>query len=173
MASKLSRYVVVKAAKAPLLVALVCLQWLRWVRSYHASCLGDSYKVVTRPLTGQEAGTSVLGGIVWLGVVWLRVRVTSPLPLVGGDLGWHKVFRFRRWEISRFFFHSLWPGRGSHCERGLGRRRGTWKTLYQCCDDFNNINNNSYNNNNNNKLKVRTPFWTKKFKNFQGLHSMF
>ena len=64
VASKLSRYVVVKAAKAPLLVALVCLQWLRWVRSYHASCLGDSYKVVTRPLTGQEAGTSVLGGIV-------------------------------------------------------------------------------------------------------------
>ena len=65
IALKLARYAVVKAAKerflSPLLVALVCLQWLRRVRSYHASCLGDSYKVMTRPLTSQEADASVFG----------------------------------------------------------------------------------------------------------------
>ena len=88
-ASKPLRFAVVKAVKRKILISsshssrvssmvqvsdcntLLCgsLQGCS-ARRCHASCLGDSYQVVTRPLISQEADTSVLGGIVWLGVVW-------------------------------------------------------------------------------------------------------
>ena len=58
----------------------------------------------------------------------MGVRITSPLPLVGGDLGWHKVFRFRRWEISRFFFIACDQGEAPSAsvdwEEGEGNGRG-------------------------------------------------
>ena len=88
-ASKPLRFAVVKAVKRKILVSsshssrlssmaqvsdcntLLCgsLQGCS-ARRCHARCLGDSYRVVTRPLISQEADTSVLRGIVWLGVVW-------------------------------------------------------------------------------------------------------
>lgn len=53
--------------------------------------LATAARVATSPLISREADTLVLGGIVWLGVVWKGVHVTSPLSLVGGILRQHGV----------------------------------------------------------------------------------
>ena len=96
-----------------------------------------------------------------------------PSPLVGGDLGWHKVFRFRRWQISRFFFIACDQGEAPSAsvdwEEGKGHGRGCTNVVMTLIILI--------------IIVIITiiiinsrfaPFFEqKKFKNFQGLHSMF